>query len=126
MLKGMRKNVKSLSIFLWVVIFSFVFFIFVDWGAGRLGPNANADTVAWVGGDRILTADFNTALRDRKEMINRRYGEQAKQIVNDPQFPARVLQEMVQERIMTLEADRLGIKASDDEVKGKIQTYPVF
>ncbi len=126
MLKSMRKNLKSLSIFLWLVVFSFVFFIFVDWGAGRLGPNVNMDTIAWVKKHRILTTDFKRTLLEREDMMKRKYGEKARVYINNPQFPQTVLQQMIQETVLTMKAEELGIRATDDEVRDKILSYPVF
>ncbi len=126
MLKKMRKNVKNLSIFLWIVIFSFVFFVFVDWGSGRLGPNANMDTIAWVKKTRILTTDFRRTLYEREDMMKRKYGEKARQYTDNPQFPQTVLQQMIQQLILTLNAEELGIRATDEEVSAKVLSYPVF
>ncbi len=126
MLKSMRKNLKSLSIFLWIVIFSFVFFIFVDWGAGRLGPNVNMDTIAWVKKHRILTADFKRTLLEREDYIKREQGEKARAYLNSPQFPQMVLQQMIQETVLIMKAEELGIRATDEEVREKILSYPVF
>jgi hypothetical protein len=80
MLKKMRKNVKHLSIFLWIVVFSFVFFIFVDWGSGRFGPNANMDTIAWVKKSRILTPDFRRTLFEREDMMKKKIRGKSKRI----------------------------------------------
>jgi peptidyl-prolyl cis-trans isomerase D len=126
MLKKMRKNVKHLSIFLWIVVFSFVFFIFVDWGSGRFGPNANMDTIAWVKKSRILTPDFRRTLFEREDMMKKKYGEKAREYTDNPQFPQTVLQQMIRELMLTINAEELGIRASDEEVSAKVLSYPVF
>ncbi len=126
MLKTMRKNIKSLGITLWLVIFAFVFFIFVDWGAGRLGPNPNPETVAWVKGKKILTKDFQRRLIDARERIRAKYKEKAASLINNPQFPQSILQQMIQEKAIEIKASELGLKVFDDEVREKILSYPVF
>ncbi len=126
MLKTMRKNIKALGISLWLVIFAFVFFIFVDWGAGRLGPNPSPETVAWVKGEKILTRDFQRRLIDTRERIRAKYREKAKSIINTPQFPQSILQQMIKEKAIEIRARELGLKVFDDEVREKILSYPVF
>ncbi len=126
MLKTMRKNIKALGISLWLVIFAFIFFIFVDWGAGRLGPNPNPETVAWVKGEKILTRDFQRRLIDTRERIRAKYRDKAKAIINTPQFPQSILQQMVREKAIEIKARELGLKVFDDEVREKILSYPVF
>ena len=54
MLKTMRKNVKSLAPTLWIVIAAFIIAIFAVWGgAGRLGEARAANTLVWVGKEKI-------------------------------------------------------------------------
>jgi len=126
MLDKMRKNLKSLSIFLWLVIFSFVFFVFVGWGSGKLTPDKSTNTVAWVGNNRILTSDFRKMILDREEMLKERYGQQASKIMNNPQFISSLLYQVIQQNILSMKAEDLGIQATDEEVRDKIMSFPVF
>ena len=54
MLKAMRKNVKKLSPFLWLVIAAFIITIFAVWGgAGRLGETRATGAIVTIGKERI-------------------------------------------------------------------------
>ena len=61
MLKTMRRNVKSLKPIMWIVVATFVVAIFAIWGgAGRLGEQTGADTLANI--ERLSFADGSLGL----------------------------------------------------------------
>lgn len=127
---AMRKHLKKLSIFLWIVIAAFIGTIFVVWGAGRRGierGGGQSVELASVNGDRIL--------RDEYIYEMRRYADYYRNIYKDRMTPEalksldlenRVLQDLIRKRLLLQEADRLGIVVTDEEVTSVIEKTPAF
>jgi peptidyl-prolyl cis-trans isomerase D len=108
-----------------LIAFVFVFFgIFSPKNTRGLSEGAVAGTV---NGDPISLRDFNQSLQRRMEFYKQLAGGQ----LTDEQMRAfrlkkMVFEELVQRRLKLQEADRLGMMASDDEVKDSIREIPAF
>ena len=125
MLKAMRKNVKSLAPVLWIVIATFIIAIFAVWGgAGRIGEGGTVGIIATVGGERITAAEYTTVLRQRLEQLKAQVKELNRGIIQQFNLPQRVLEEMIQQKLMLQMADDLGLSASDKELRDKITSDP--
>ncbi len=127
MLKTMRSNIKSLSWVLWLVILTFVGFIFVQWGAGRLESGGDKTDVAWVGRTPISGSDFQRVLA--KTVDN--YRNQMKSNFNRTMLlqlgiAEQVIQNLVNAIVIQKEAERFHLEVSDDELKRAIRAYPAF
>jgi len=121
MLKTMRKNVKSLAPTLWIVIATFVIAIFAVWGgAGRLGEKSRSETIARVGGDRILIDDYYQTLRQRLEALQKEFKELNKQFIQQLNIPQQVLEQMIQQKLLEKKAQEMGITASNEEIRERI------
>lgn len=119
MLSSIRNNRKALSIVLWLVIIAFVATIFVVWGVGE-----KSNTLGYVAkvNDKIITYDeFQNRYKMADDEI-RRYGG-AIQIDN---LPKRILQSLVNEKLMLIEAEKLNIPATDVELVSYIRSIPSF
>lgn len=119
MLSSIRNNRKALSIVLWLVIIAFVATIFVVWGVGE--KTNTLGYVAKVNDKTISYDEFQNRYRMADDEI-RRYGG-AIQIDN---LPKRVLESMIAEKIMLIEAEKLNIPATDVEVISRIRSIPSF
>lgn len=127
MLKTFRDNLKYLSWALWLVIIAFVLVEFV--GLGSLGPSgaSSTETAATVGSKTVSFREFESAYRRMEEFYRQAYGEQfnadfAKQLG----LHRQVLDTLVADRILLLEADRLGLEVTDTELRDEILSLPVF
>jgi peptidyl-prolyl cis-trans isomerase D len=121
MLKAMRKNVKSLAPTLWIVIATFVISIFAIWGgAGRLGEKAQAQTIAYLGKDKISVEAYYAALRQRLEAVQKQYQGLNKSFIQQLNIPQQVLEQLVQQNLLEQKAKEMGIAASDKEVRDRI------
>lgn len=123
MLKVLRENVKYLSWILWVIIAIFIIFIFVDFGggigSGRSGGGENV--AATVGQETISRLEFQRALANVQENYRQTYGEKfTPEMEKQMHLPLMVLNRLVQDRILTDEARRLGLTVSDEEVRQRI------
>jgi peptidyl-prolyl cis-trans isomerase D len=127
MLKAMRKNVKSLSPILWIVIATFIIAIFAVWGgAGRIGESGGSNLLATVGGDKITADVFSNALRQRLTQLRDQYKEITPEMIRQLNLPQRVLEEMIQQDLLLQMAKDMGLSASNEELREKIVTYPSF
>lgn len=119
MLSSIRNNRKALSIVLWLVIIAFVATIFVVWGVGE-----KSNTLGYVAkvNDKIITYE---EYQNRYKMADdeiRRYGG-AVQIDN---LSKRILESLVNEKLMLIEAEKLDIPATDLELVSYIRSIPSF
>jgi peptidyl-prolyl cis-trans isomerase D len=127
MLKTMRKNVKSLSWVLWLVILTFVGFIFVQWGSGRFESEGLAHDVAAVGGYKISGEEFQKNLTQSLEMYSKQFKNNLnRQAINQLGIAEQVLQGIISGRMIQAEAAKLNLDVSDDELRDAIRAYPAF
>ena len=127
MLKAMRKNIKSLAPTLWIVIAAFIIAIFAVWGgAGRLGEARAANTIAWVGKERISVDLFYSNLRQRLEAMKREFKQLDSKLIQQLGIPQQVLEQLIQQTLLLQVARDLGLDASNEEIFEKIKNYPVF
>jgi peptidyl-prolyl cis-trans isomerase D len=127
MLKTMRKNVKSLSPILWIVIATFIVAIFAVWGgAGRIGESSGSNVIATVGGDKITTDTFTQVLRQRIEALKNQVKEVNQGLIQQLNLPQRVLEEMIQQDLLLEMGREMGLSASDQELRDRITSYPSF
>jgi peptidyl-prolyl cis-trans isomerase D len=111
-------------------IIGFIAFVFVFYGVfnPRATRGLHEGAVAGtVNGDSISIAEFNRAFNQQAEFFRQMSGgklseEQIKQF----HLRESVFQQLVRRKLMAQEAGRLGMVASDEEVKEKIQEMPVF
>ncbi len=129
MLKSLRRNVKSLKPILWLIVATFIIAIFAIWGAGGggIGGADRADTLATVGGDRIVADEYFQDLRDQLEAIKKQFGGEINaDLIQQLGLPQQVLERIVQRHLLLKIAADMGLKATDAEVRDRILSYPAF
>lgn len=126
MLKVFRDNLKYLSWILWLVIFVFILFVFVDFGGtvgrgGALPPEA----AATVGDMEISYREFERSYRQAENAYRQAYGaEFTSEVASQLGLPLQVLNQLVNERILLAEAERMGLTVTDEEVRQAIVELP--
>lgn len=127
MLGSMRKNLKSLSWTLWLVILAFIGFIFVQWGSGRFDGEGLDLDVAAVGRSAISGEEFQKNLARTLEMYKQQFKDGlSRQAIQQLGVPEQVLQGMISGRVVRAEAERLGLSVSDAELGEAIRRNPSF
>lgn len=127
MLKAMRKNVKSLAPTLWIVIAAFVIAIFAVWGgAGRLGETRAANIIVRVGKEKISADFYYQNLRQRLEMLKGEFKDLNRNFIQQLNIPQQVLEQIIQQSLLLQMAQEMGIDATEEEIREKIVSYPVF
>jgi peptidyl-prolyl cis-trans isomerase D len=119
MLESMRKHMKWL---MWATIIlitvTFLFF-------GIYPSNVGGGTVANVGGDVISNDDFNRVYRNMYETYRSILKDQFNEAMAKD-LRKQALQEMITERLLTQEAERVGLQVSDNELQAAILKEPAF
>lgn len=123
----MRKNVKSLAPTLWFVIAAFIISIFAVWGgAGRLGESRAANIIATVGREKISTSLYYQSLRQRLEAMKREFKDLDSNFIQQLNIPQQILEQIIQQALVLQISRDMGIRATDEEIREKIKSYPVF
>jgi peptidyl-prolyl cis-trans isomerase D len=125
MLDRMRRHKSWLKWSLFLVCVTFVFFYIPGFLDGNAGTGAPGEAVAKVDGETITVRDFTQQLNRRMQMF-RGQGNISEQMLKQLGIDRQVLQELIDERAMLSEADRLGLSVSDAEVRAQILSFPAF
>lgn len=132
MLKVMRESFHHLKWVLLAVVAAFIFgFVFIDMGlgGGRFGRSKQDDLpyAARVNGETISINDYQRALKNVEAMYQQQFGQQftpeMSQMMN---LPNQVINMLVDQRLLTQEAERLNLDASPAEVRKKLLSIPTF
>jgi peptidyl-prolyl cis-trans isomerase D len=121
----MRRHRRWLYIFLWIVIAAFIIlYIPALQSEGRGTPG---ETVVSVGKLPISVGEFQRSYYRQRQMLERMYqGRLDANMMRQMGIDQQVLESLVTDRIVQLEAKRLGITVSDDAVARAIATAPEF
>ncbi len=109
------------AIVLWVVIFSFVGLIFIEWGADFSSTSMQSanEAVGLINGRTIGVEQFREALRNaaRMEQSQGRQGQ-------DGQLVGEVWDALVKDLLTSHEIERLGVQVTDKELAYYTRTQP--
>ncbi|MDR2124913.1 MAG: SurA N-terminal domain-containing protein [Desulfovibrio sp.] len=122
MLDAIRDKAQSWAV---KIIFLIIIVVFVFWGVGSFN-SAGSGTAAVVNGESISLHDYNKALRAFGESERRNNPDIFKDEAVFRQFKSTVLSEMILSLLRRQEAERIGLRVSDYELKAYIDTFPVF
>jgi peptidyl-prolyl cis-trans isomerase D len=126
MLDRMRRHKGWLKWSLFIVVLAFILLYipsFIDNPAGA----GNADVVATVDGRDITVARFRRAYQQQMQAYRNAYGANVDdRLLRQLGIEQRIVQQMIEEELALAEADRLGIEASDQEVRARITSLPAF
>jgi len=124
-LKYMRQEFKKLKWALYAVIFVFVALIFVQWGMGTDSARKRGDYVAFVEDERITFNDFRRAYENQREMLRQFYKDRFSEDLLKG-MEEMVLNNLVDEKIMKMQAGKAGLAVSKEELKNEILKVPAF
>src|SRR5580765_8541236 len=127
MLDRMRRHRDWLKWSLGLVCVAFVLFYIPDFLRGTGAAAASGDTFAKVNGREISGAYFRRTYQAQLQASRSAYGgNMSDQLLKQLGIEQQILQQMVDERAALAEAERLGIKVSDEEVRQRIFAMPAF
>ena len=127
MLNVFRDNIKRLAPILWVVIAVFVLLVFADYqgqGTDASSPYAAAATVA---GEPITYNEFEQQYRSLENRLQQVYGEAyTPELAQQMGIPMQAMNTLISQKIVLLEADRMGLEPTEDELRRAILEVPAL
>lgn len=131
MLKLMRDSFHQLKWILIAIVVAFIIgFVYVDMGLGGAGRNAQQDQRAYaarVNGETISFAEYQRALGNAMNY----YSQMSRQPLTPEMMeamglPKQVLDQLVDQKLLLQQAERLHLTATPEEVRSKIMEIPVL
>jgi peptidyl-prolyl cis-trans isomerase D len=127
MLDRMRRHKGWLKWSLAIVVVSFVLLYIPSFLGNGSGIAGNNDVVADVEGHEITAQQFRRVYQDQMQAYRQQYGGNVdERLLKQLGIDQRIVQQMIQEEASLAEAERLGITASDAEVRERILALPAF
>lgn len=127
MLNAMRRNLKTLSITLWVVIAAFIGTTFFVWGKGSITGGSDPNAVATVNGEEIPVARYQRLSRSYLDFYRQLYKERFTQdLAEKLGLSQQVMNDLVVEALVRQRAEREGIRVGDQELRDRIQSMKAF
>ena len=112
--------------FLWVIILAFVATIFYSWGAGGKIGEANR-TVATVNGMEIKVSEFERAYGNIVNFYRNQFRDQfSEEMVAKLKLKENALDALIQNRLVLVEAEKMNLMVSDQELAESISKQPEF
>jgi peptidyl-prolyl cis-trans isomerase D len=127
MLDRMRRHKNWLKWSLFIVVIAFIFLYIPSFLKPSAYGAAPSDTIATVNGSDISVARFRQAYQRQIQQYRQAYGGQLdERMLKQLGIDQRIVQQMIEEEVALAEAKRLGIKATDEEVRQRILALPAF
>ncbi len=122
----MRRHRRWLYVFLWLVIAAFIILYIPAFQKGQ-DAGTPGETVVSVGGLPISVGEMQRAYSRQRQVYERMYqGRLNEAMLRQLGLEQQVLDSLVADRLVELEAKRLGITVSDDAVARAIASAPEF
>lgn len=82
--------------------------------------------MATVGRDRISADDYFQGLRQRLEAMEKQFGSLNANLIRQLNIPEQTLEQLIQQKLLLQIAAGMGLRATNQEVRERIVSYPVF
>ncbi len=119
----MRKHAKSwlIKFLIGMIAVVFVFYFGYSFRAGRVVK------IAYVNGEPITGVEYQKAYRELVDAYMRQYGEAwNNNLIKKLNLRARALEALIEEKLISHEAKRLGLSVTQEEIQQAILEYPAF
>jgi peptidyl-prolyl cis-trans isomerase D len=99
---------------------------FAFWGVESYVRNSGggSDTVASVGGSKISLGEFQQALREQQDRLRPSLGGRDPALLNSPELQQAVLDNLIQRRLLNLDASKGKLSVSNEQLVGFITSVP--
>ena len=127
MLDRMRRHKNWLKWSLFIVVVAFILLYIPNFLRNRPLGSGVHDVVASVEGRDITVNNFRRVYQQQMQAYRRAYGGNIdEKLLKQLGIDQRIIQQMIDEEAALAEAERLGITASDEEVRARILVMPAF
>jgi len=123
MFDAVRNNKRIVQIFLGLITLPFAF-----WGIDSYVRNSGAGSdLASVGDSKISIPQFEQALRERQDQMRQSMGASFKpEIMNSPEVRLGILNSLIDQRLLLLEASKNRLMTSDEALRDFISNVPAL
>ena len=119
----MRRHAKSYLIKFLIGIIAIVFIFYF----GYSFRSRNVVKIAMVNGEVISAREYDKAYRDLLEGLRRQYGDMWNEsLIKKLKLRQRALDSLIEKKLISYEAKRLGLSVTKQEVQKAIMEYPAF
>ena len=129
MLDRMRRHKSWLKWSLGLVVLAFVIFYIPDFlqqQPATVGATSR-EIIADVGGHPLTVGDFQARYRSQVQSYRTQFGGNVDEsLLRQLGIEQQVIRQMVEEQVAAIEAERLGIQVSNEELAQQIVSLPVF
>ena len=127
MLDRMRRHKGWLKWSLFFVVIAFILLYIPSYLDTPGMPAGSNDVVASVDGRDITVSRFRRAYLQQMQAYRNQFGgNMDERLLRQLGIDQRIVQQMIEEEAALAEAERLGIRASDEEVRERILALPYF
>jgi peptidyl-prolyl cis-trans isomerase D len=124
-LSFMRRHRRWLFVFLWLVIAAFIILYIPAFQSSEAG--SPGEVLADVGGERITVGEFQKAYLRQRQTYERIYqGRLDANALRSLGLERQTLEGLVSQRLIALEAKRLGLRVDDEAVARHLSTSPDY
>lgn len=114
-----------------IVRFFFAVFLIVPFGLFGIDyyfrSPIGGDTIATVGKLRVSQGDFDQALRQQQDTYQAQFGRNFDaSLMENPEIRRGVLDRVINERLISLGAEKAGVRVSDRQLADRIAAEPAF
>ncbi len=123
LLSLMRKHAKSYLIKAMIAIIALVFIFYF----GYSFQSREGAKVAVVNGEVITGVEYRKAYGDMLNALQRQYGNMwSDTLIEAFDLKNRAIQELIDDKLLSQEARRIGLGVTEEEIRNEIMSYPAF
>ena len=127
MLDRMRRHKNWLKWSLALVVLAFILLYIPDFLRSSANGAGLADAVASVDGNEITVNEFRRAYQRQLQQYRQAYGANMdERLLKQLGIDQRIVQQLIEEEASLAEAKKLGLGATDEEVRHRILAIPAF
>ena len=123
MLQQIRDRAQGWFAYAIVILISIPFAL---WGIQEYVGGGTDPVVAKVGSVEITQRSMESSLNNYRANLRQQFGGKIPEFFNDDMLRQQVLNEMIQEALLTQQVDNLNIRAGDDMVRQQVRSMQVF
>jgi peptidyl-prolyl cis-trans isomerase D len=122
----MRRHRRWLYVFLWIVILGFIV-LYIPTFRQAAGAGSPGEALAIIGGEKITVGQFQKAYLRQRAFYERLYqGRMNPDMLRRLGLEDQVLESLVMDRLVALEAERLGLSVGDEALHRALTSSPQF
>lgn len=122
MFDAVRNNKKIVQVFLVLIALPFAFFGLESY----VSDGGGGTDVAKVGGVGVSQQEFQQVMREQQERLRNQLGQVDPKMFDNPEFRKAILDDVIDRRLLALEAGKRRLFVSDDAVRNAIAGIEAF